>query len=89
MNNYLLTLSDSQLDYYNKNTTNPPPKVQLLWKSLLNDLEKGLVTVDELEDVVTQLSPSYKKELVSKVTSLMDPMGPEEYLLDLVDLLEK
>jgi hypothetical protein len=85
---YITQLTDEELLYYTSNSTNPPQKVTLDWKQLTTDLESGVITSDEVTELLGQLDSGTIKDTFYKVLSNVDIFDPEESYLDLLDLLD-
>jgi hypothetical protein len=85
---YLTNLTDEELLYYTSNSGNPPSKVTVNWKQLSKDIESGVVTPDEVKELIGQLDYGTLKDTYNKVLNNVDPLDPEESYLDLLDILD-
>jgi hypothetical protein len=85
---YFLTYTSTELEYYKSVGVYKDPDSNFLPSKFLKDLEKGLLSEEVVKEVVSSLTPTQKEELYEMTMETLDPFGPEESMMELLDLLD-
>jgi len=85
---YFRELSAQVYEYYRRHSSANMSRLHFEKSRFLADYRAGLLTREQVEEVMGELDYSSKKKLYKDVLDSIDFLEPEEELLDLLDILD-